>query len=93
MKNKTALFIIILNTLICLLLVSCGPNSKPPHDASQPIEEVFASDSKPYYISKPLKLEMIMSEVDHGLSKIKLDDSTTILIYRGVESCTMLQLK
>jgi len=93
MKNKTALFIIILNTLICLLLVSCGPNTKAPHDASQPIEEVFASDSKPYYISKPLKLEMIMSEVDHGLSKIKLDDSTTILIYRGVESCTMLQLK
>jgi len=40
-----------------------------------------------------LKAEKIMDEVDHGLYKVKLNDTTTILIYRGVESCTMLQLK
>lgn len=43
--------------------------------------------------SNKLKSEKIMSEVGHGLYKVKVDDSTTILIYRGVESCTMIQLK
>lgn len=43
--------------------------------------------------NKP-KVESIMDEVDHGgLYKVKIDDSTTILIYRGNQSCTMLQLK
>ena len=40
-----------------------------------------------------IKLEKVMNEIDHGLYKFQLNDSTTILIYRGVESCTMLQLK
>jgi len=35
----------------------------------------------------------IMDEIGHGLYKVKLDDTTTVLIYRGVESCTMIQLK
>lgn len=39
------------------------------------------------------KSKKIMGEVGHGLYKVKLDDTTTILIYRGVESCTMIQLK
>ena len=39
------------------------------------------------------KSEKIMGEVGHGLYKVKLDDTTTILLYRGVESCTMIQLK
>lgn len=39
------------------------------------------------------KSEKIMDEVGHGLYKVKLDDTTTILIYRGVESCAMIQLK
>lgn len=40
-----------------------------------------------------VKIEKITNEVGHGLNKIKIDDSTTVLIYRGVESCTMIQLK
>jgi hypothetical protein len=39
------------------------------------------------------KSERIMGEIGHGLYKVKLDDTTTILLYRGVESCTMIQLK
>jgi hypothetical protein len=39
------------------------------------------------------KSEKIMDEIGHGLYKVKLDDTTTILLYRGVESCTMIQLK
>ena len=40
-----------------------------------------------------VNIEKIANEVGHGLNKIQIDDSTTILIYRGVESCTMIQLK
>lgn len=40
-----------------------------------------------------LTAEEIMGEIGHGLYKVKVDDSTTVLIYRGVESCTMIQLK
>ena len=43
--------------------------------------------------SNKLKGEKIMNEVGHGLYKVKVDDSTTVLLYRGVESCTMIQLK
>lgn len=39
------------------------------------------------------KAENIIGEVGHGLYKVQLNDSTTVLIYRGVESCTMIQLK
>ena len=43
--------------------------------------------------SNKLKAEEIMGEIGHGLYKVKVDDSTTVLLYRGVESCTMIQLK
>ena len=43
--------------------------------------------------SNELKAEKIMNEIGHGLYKVKVDDSTTVLLYRGVESCTMIQLK
>jgi hypothetical protein len=39
------------------------------------------------------KSDRIMGEIGHGLYKVKLDDTTTILLYRGLESCTMIQLK
>ena len=44
-------------------------------------------------VSNEPKSERIMGEIGHGLYKVKLDDTTTILLYRGVESCTMIQLK
>jgi protein involved in sex pheromone biosynthesis len=40
-----------------------------------------------------VQIETIMGEVDHGLTKVTLNDTTDILIYRGIESCTMIQLK
>jgi len=36
-------------------------------------------------------IRKISDEVGHGLYEIKIDDSTTILLYRGVESCTMIK--
>jgi hypothetical protein len=43
--------------------------------------------------TNPLKDEWISNEVGYGLHKITIDDSTQILIYRGTESCTMIQIK
>jgi hypothetical protein len=36
-------------------------------------------------------IRKISDEVEHGLYEIKIDDSTTIILYRGVESCTMIK--
>ena len=41
----------------------------------------------------PLLDEHLMNSVEHGLHRITLDDSTIVLIYRGTESCTMIQIK
>jgi hypothetical protein len=40
-----------------------------------------------------LKIEMLSEQVDQGLYKITIDDTVHILLYRGVESCTMIQIK
>jgi len=37
--------------------------------------------------------QLISSEVSHGLHMIKINDTLTVLLYRGVESCTMIQIK
>jgi hypothetical protein len=42
---------------------------------------------------KSLMDEHLSEEIDHGLHKITLETGEKILIYRGVESCTMIQLK
>jgi hypothetical protein len=61
-------------------LTACTPN-KYPAPADRQVNQ------------QALKDEHLMLDVSHGLHKITLNDSTTILIYRGVESCTMIQLK
>jgi hypothetical protein len=67
----------ILAILITVLMVSCNVDTKDNTKED----------------SNKLKGEKIMNEVGHGLYKVKVDDSTTVLLYRGVESCTMIQLK
>ena len=44
-------------------------------------------------LNQNIKIQKIASEVDHGLHKVIINDTTVVLIYRGVESCTMIQLK
>jgi hypothetical protein len=69
----------ILTILITFLMVSCRPKVDTKDNTKEDSNEI--------------KSEKIMSEVGHGLYKVKVDDSTTVLLYRGVESCTMIQLK
>ncbi len=40
-----------------------------------------------------LKVEMMSDEIAKGLYKIIIDDTVHILLYRGVESVTMIQVK
>ena len=69
-----------MKTILVILLTSIMMSCNPENRVSN-------TDS-----NKP-KVEKIIGEVDHGLFKVQLNDSTTVLIYRGVESCTMIQLK
>jgi hypothetical protein len=47
------------------------------------------------YVISPTKVtdEFLMEEVHHGLHMITVNDTTKVLIYRGVESVSMIQLK
>jgi len=68
----------ILAILITVLMVSCNVDTKVNNTKED---------------SNELKAEKIMAGIGHGLYKVKVDDTTTVLIYRGIESCTMIQLK
>ena len=78
---KNLLFI-----LSIILLSSC--NGKSSYSGNCNIHDVKES-------SKTTQLNRIylMDQVDQGLYKIEIDDSITILLYRGTESCTMIQIK
>jgi hypothetical protein len=72
--------------LLVITATSCDIFEMPERPPGPPEPKETINDS-------PLKDEHLMNEVSHGLHKIKINDSTTVLIYRGVESCTMIQLK
>ncbi len=63
-----------------ILFASCAEGQHPP------AENTVVGESS-------LRDEHLMDGISHGLHKITINDSTVILIYRGVESCTMLQIK
>lgn len=40
-----------------------------------------------------IEITRLSSEVDHGLNLVKVNDTLNLLIYRGVESVSMIQIK
>lgn len=78
---KIVLLVAIVPFLLTLTIIALKGDKQLPPD---PINKEVVN---------PLVIKRLMHEVEHGLTEVKLNDSTTILIYRGVESCTMLQLK
>jgi hypothetical protein len=78
---KIILLVAIVPFLLTLTIIALKGDKQLPPD---PINKEVVN---------PLVIKRLMHEVEHGLTEVKLNDSTTILIYRGVESCTMLQLK
>jgi hypothetical protein len=82
MKMKNKLIILMIITFVILLLNSCVFDAR----TKTPKSHKVVSDTH-------VVDELLMTEVSHGLHRITLDDGTTVLIYRGVESCTMIQLK
>jgi hypothetical protein len=78
---KIVLIVAIVPFLLTLTIIALKGDKQLPPD---PINKEVVN---------PLVIKRLMHEVEHGLTEVKLNDSTTILIYRGVESCTMLQLK
>jgi hypothetical protein len=57
------------------------------------IEDINKQQIKNIKNTNNVEIQHIMHDLDYGLNKIKINDSTTILIWRGAESCTMIQLK
>lgn len=57
------------------------------------LEKDLPLTTKTYNNNQQVTVELLSGVVSPGLNKIQINDSTTILIYRGTESCTMIQLK
>jgi hypothetical protein len=75
---------LLLLTLIYFCVLACTQSQQ----GSQAVYDKSHLAPKQVITDEPL-----LDPVDHGLHKITINDSTTILLYRGVESCTMIQLK
>jgi len=73
-----------------LLLTSCGPvkNDQPSLTPSSPKLSGEIPNHKDI-----LKIEQLSNQFDQGLYTITINDTTKVLFYRGVESCTMIQIK
>lgn len=78
--NYRVPFTITLVTLCLLSFIGC-------RNSIQPAQQTIVVGNS------PLKDNYLLEEVRHGLHLIEINDSTQILLYRGVESCTMIQLK
>lgn len=61
--------------------------------ASFGITKAIQKEDKQIDLNQNIQIQKIASEVDHGLHKVTINDTTVVLIYRGVESCTMIKIK
>lgn len=68
--------------VLVVTLLSCNANKTPK------TPKTYIPDHKENFT-----IETLSDEVDQGLHKITIDDTVHILIYRGVESVTMIQIK
>ena len=66
-------------TVLVVTLFSCTVQDHTP--------KTYIPDHKENFT-----IETLSGEVDQGLHKITIDDTVHILIYRGVESVTMIQI-
>lgn len=73
----------ILISLIVIALTSCGGSN---YNQTQTDESITTNENT-------VKKEYLMGTLEQGLTKVTLDDSTIILIYREIQACTMIQLK
>lgn len=89
--------IIILAALAGLAIVSCDVKQDEPQTFEKVKEEPTKSVTQ--ITDKSVKIDFLTSSVENssgwnqGLYKITLEDGKEILLYRGTESCAMLQLK
>jgi hypothetical protein len=78
--NKFIMFVVVVGALLFSVIISCNtPNGNAPKTYIPKHKENFT-------------IETLSDEVDQGLHKITIDDTVHILIYRGVESVTMIKI-
>ena len=70
-----------------ILLLSCSFPQEPQGKSVDKLDGYTPNHLK------HLEIKMVSEEIEHGLYKITIDDTVHVLLYRGVESCTMIQVK
>lgn len=78
---------ILLTLAAITLLAGCTQNSGQTPKVD-PLDDAYIPNAK-----QNVGIEKLSESIDHGLYRITIDDTTQILLYRGVESCTMVKVK
>lgn len=81
MNRKEETITIFLGLIIIGMALLAGCNIETP-DARAPAHK-----------RNNFSIEPLSEQVEHGLHKVTIDDTVHILIYRGVESVAMIQIK
>lgn len=72
-------------TAVLLVIVQFMDKPKP-----KVVETIETTDVR---VTPNIEITRLTSEVDHGLNLVQVNDSLTLLIYRGTESVSMIQIK
>lgn len=88
MSEKSKIFLL-LTALVSVIILLVYVIIKADH---QPKIKVNLGESKAFVTPK-VKIERLTTQVDDGLNKVIIDDTTVLLIYRGIESVSMIKLK
>lgn len=85
---KPFLLVLALVSLIsfAVVFVMKTEASKPPVK----VEEIGKTNA---VTLKGIEVTRLTDEVDHGLNLVRVNDTLNLLIYRGVESVSMIQIK
>ena len=78
---------ILLTLAAVSFLVGCTQNSAQTKNVD-PLHDAYIPPAK-----NNVNIEKLSESIDHGLYRVTIDDTTQILLYRGVESCAMVKLK
>jgi hypothetical protein len=91
--NRTISNFLLIFPILLFLLVACNPNYNPDkqYKSGKAVKAtpVNSKTSNIEYITGPLTND---SQTNQGLYKVTLEDGKEILIYRGTESVSMIQL-
>lgn len=79
--------------IIVAFLIAFGVSFIEKAHQNDPPERVKTLGKTNAVTLNNIEITRLTDEVDHGLNLVKVNDTLNLLIYRGVESVSMIQIK